>query len=395
MVKKDYIAVTQLQLDRNKLQAAEIAVKKVQEELRVLEDYTYKMRKTELESKLDEAKRSLERVTTQAQSKMEKAENDAATKKRIYEQEQDKVDDILDEIRKCVITAPQDGMVVYYVSESSRYGSSSQQQLVAQGESVREGQKLMRLPNLENMQVNARVHEAMVSRVREGQRAQIRVVSFPEKVFAGRVKSVAAVASQAEYWSSDVKVYTTIVTLDETLEGLRPGMSAEVTIYTDIQLDDVLTVPVQAVLGSVEMGRARKCLVETPAGPEEREVVIGLSNDKMVEVKEGLKEGDRVIVNPKAVLGDKVKIRQPSANGPDKEGAAPEGPAEGKGKGKDRPEGADGKKGGKGSPEERQKQMERFKSASPAERKQMLDQAPEAVREKIRQGLKAQGIEVP
>src|SRR5438045_4714066 len=57
-------------------------------------------------------------------------------------------------------------MVVYYVSEQSRYGSGSQQSIIAQGEPVKEGQKLMRIPDLRRMLVNTKVHEAMVSRVK-------------------------------------------------------------------------------------------------------------------------------------------------------------------------------------------------------------------------------------
>ena len=45
----------------------------------------------------------------------------------------------------------------------------------------------------------------------------------------------------------------------------------------------------------------------TPTGPEEREIQIGLSNEKMAEVQSGLQEGDQVVVNPKAILGDSAK----------------------------------------------------------------------------------------
>src|SRR5205807_8828984 len=88
------------------------------------------------------------------------------TKKSVFEQEQDKYDDIEEQIRKCIINSPQDGMVVYYISDQSRYGSGSQQSIIAQGETVREGQKLMRIPDLRHMLVNTKVHEALVSRVR-------------------------------------------------------------------------------------------------------------------------------------------------------------------------------------------------------------------------------------
>jgi hypothetical protein len=41
-------------------------------------------------------------------------------------------------------------------------------------------------------------------------------------------------------------------------------------------------VPIQAVVGSAELGKKRKCFVITPQGPVERDIEIGMSNDKMV-----------------------------------------------------------------------------------------------------------------
>ena len=71
--------------------------------------------------------------------------------------------------------------------------------------------------------------------------------------------------------------------------------------------------------------------VNTPIGPHERDVTVGLSNERVVEIKDGLTEGDDVILNPKAILGDKVKTRQVI----DKDTGLGEG--RGKGKGKNRP----------------------------------------------------------
>src|SRR5262249_8359163 len=157
------------------------------------------------------------------------------------------------------------------------------QSIVAQGEPVREGQKLMRIPDLDKMVVNTRVHEAMVSRVRgeklkrtgfsdsvqagmmcvpdvwsrlvgqksfaaikddfieahkeqelikvaDGQRAQVKVEAFPDRLMDAEVKTVATVASQQDWLSADVKVYQTLVAIKESVPGLKPGMSAEVTI---------------------------------------------------------------------------------------------------------------------------------------------------------------------
>jgi HlyD family secretion protein len=189
-----------------------------------------------------------------------------------------------------------------------------------------------------------------------GQSATVRSDAFPDKMLKGHVKSVATVASQQDWMSTDVRVYQTMISIDEPLEGLKPGMSAEVIITTDAMDEAVLAVPIQAVLGSGEMGRKRRVYVMTARGPELREVTVGMSNDKMAEITEGLQEGEEVVVNPRVLLTDKEKAQfgeavTPKAKGGN-EGKAGFGEG-GKGeKGKAKGEKGKGGKGwpGKGGP---------------------------------------------
>jgi HlyD family secretion protein len=394
MVKKGYLTATQAQADRSKLESTREALKKVQMEHYVLQNFTRRGTETDLKAKLAEALRALDRTQKQARAKEVTADSDRQSKLSIYQQEELKHRDIEDEIRKCTIVAPQEGMVVYFVPESTRFGSGSRQSTIAQGEPVVEGQKLMRIPDLTRMLVSAKVHEAMVSRVKgedyartgfsdsvraalaidpsamsrllalnafselreqyrdrehrmtfPGQRATVRVDAMSGRMLRGHVKSVATVASQADWNSSDVKLYQTMISIDEPVEGLKPGMSAEVTIYTDNQVEDALAIPVQAILGGVEMGQHRRCYVlsDVSQEPIERQIRVGLSNEKMAEVVEGLSEGEVVILNPRSLPAEKQKARQPSvtpnipggptpgglSGGP---GGAPGGPGRGAGK---------------------------------------------------------------
>jgi hypothetical protein len=170
-------------------------------------------------------------------------------------------------------------------------------------------------------------------------KATIRIDAFSDRgTLQGHVKSVATVAAKQDWNSSDVKVYQTMVAIDESLEGLKPDMSAEVTIHVEGTGENVLTVPVQAVIGGAEMGPKRTVFVMGPDGPQQRDVLLGLSNDRMVEVKEGLKEGDVVVLNPRALLGERAKTRQAA----EERGGG--GGGEGKGKGKGR--GGKGRSGG-------------------------------------------------
>jgi HlyD family secretion protein len=402
-----YVTAAQAESDAARKVSSQISLKNVQEELRVLEDAQFgtKVQKVKTcQGDIDEAVRALDRVQKQAKAKEVQADADRKSKLSIYEQAVSAYQDIEEEIRKCQLYAPHAGMVVYYVPEQSRFGQGSQQSIVAQGEPVREGQKLMRIPDLTKMLVNTRVHEAMISRVRgeqwqktgfsesvqaglclapdlftrlvgervltldranfaenwkaaelrlvgKGQRARVRVDSFASKSLKGHVKTVATVASQQDFLSADVKVYQTMVSIDEPLEGLRPDMSAEVTIYTDNQRNHVLTMPLQAVVASAALNNTRKCFVMRPEGPVEREITLGMSNDKMVEVRSGLEEGDQVVINPRLLLSEKDKAaaggygKQPGQG----EGASPDAGKEGwsgGGEGKKGPPGGwDGKKG--------------------------------------------------
>jgi multidrug efflux pump subunit AcrA (membrane-fusion protein) len=211
------------------------------------------------------------------------------------------------------------------------------QAIVAQGEQVAENQKLLQIPDLKHMLVNTKVHEALASRVHQGQPATIRVLteSMADRKLKAHVESVANTASQQDFFAADVKVYATKVVIDEELDTLKPGMTAEVTLNVADARENVLTVPVEAVVGAAEMGKTRTCFVMTPHGPEERPITIGMSNEKEVEVADGLQEGDEVVLNPRVLIGDKAKTRQPGSGngkeGQEEDTAAPVGGRRGAG----------------------------------------------------------------
>ena len=362
-VKLGYLTPSQSKVERSKLASALDNVEKLRKEKYILETFLRARDHTDLSGKLAVASLNLDKTRQQAQSKQTQAESTRRTAYSVYQQELDKLRDIEDQIRECKIHAPQDGMVVYYKQESGGRGSSSSssQGIIAVGEAVKEGQKMLRIPDLKRMQVNTKVHEAMVSRIRgddrqstgyldtvragllagphgmtrlvnqseyvlgalremnrdkeyflasPGQRATVRVDAFPDRMLQAHVRMVAAVASQTDFFSSDVKVYSTLVTIDESMDGLKPDMSAEVTIQVDPPKEAVLAVPIQAVVGGSEGGGKRKVYVVAPEGPQEREVVLGAFNDRRVEVREGLQENEVVVLNPRVILGDRAKVRE-------------------------------------------------------------------------------------
>ena len=103
------------------------------------------------------------------------------------------------------------------------------------------------------------------------------------------------------------------------MDGLKPDMTAEVTIHVDAAKSRCWPSRSRRSSAGPRWGRRGRCSSRTAAGYEEREVTLGLSNEKMVEVRDGLAEGDEVVLNPKVLLGDKAKTREDG----DAEPAAP------------------------------------------------------------------------
>jgi HlyD family secretion protein len=320
-----YQAKSQARAEQLKADSLVISLRKLETEKRVLVEYTKARTIRDLKAKLAEAKRGLVRVNSHARAKLIQADAERSSKESIYKQELSRMEEIEGEIAKCNVVAPQDGMVVYYVSDQARSGGGSQQSIVAQGEPVREGQKMLQIPDLTQMVVHVRVHEAMVSHLRDEkdpkdtttwQLAQIQIDAIPNRVFHGHVKTVDTVASQQDWFSSDVKLYKTMVSIDEVVEGLRPGMSAEVTIFAQESSTEVMVVPVHAIVGAISLGATPRCYVVRPDGQTEpREIVVGMSNQQLVEVRSGLRLGEKVVLNPAS-----LSLAGDEAASPDKAG---------------------------------------------------------------------------
>src|SRR5262249_29729748 len=138
------------------------------------------------------------------------------------------------QIASCKILAPADGLVLY-AKDPGRYGPPQ----IKEGAVVRERQKILSFPDLSRMRVNVKVPEPLMDRLRKSRRARIRVDAFPDQVLTGSVIDVALLPDPNRFFSSDVKVYTTHVSIDKGIPGLRLRMTALVEIL-DIQLEDVL-----------------------------------------------------------------------------------------------------------------------------------------------------------
>ena len=147
------------------------------------------------------------------------------------------------------------------------------------------------------MQVKVAVHESKIESLKRGMRAQVKI---QDKIFTGTLESIANQPEPTSFFNATVKEYAAIVRIDGETKALRPGMTAEVEILV-AHLKDALTLPVACV---VEQRGGFFCWVKQGNAPERRPLVLGPSNDQFVEVKDGVSEGEEVLLNPRAVLPD-------------------------------------------------------------------------------------------
>ncbi len=315
MFRKGYITPQQLEAQKSAVDRAELDLGTAEISLDVLNRFTKPKMITGLESVRDAAAARLD--SEQASLDLEKA----------------KLDRLNTQLEQCTITAPKAGLVIY-----ANGRNRDREAEIKEGTMVRERQVILQLPDLTKMRADVEVHEAKVDKIRPGMKAKIRVQG---REFTGEVTSVAN--RPESNWFSTAKKYVVQVTIDGTTEQLRPGFTAEVEIVV-ADLASVISVPVAAV---IEQSGEFVCAVRTEEGFERRSVEIGLSNDQLVEVKQGLSPGDRVFLYPRGLLGDgPAKSSSADADGDE---AAAGGETGGRGEGQRRG-GGEGRGNGGGPP---------------------------------------------
>ena len=190
-----------------------------------------------------------------------------------------------DFLAKMTIVAPADGIVIY--GNPDRPGSNPD---IKPGMEVWRGMILMTIPEMSNMIVNVDLPEQFRSKVKTGDRTIVSPDALPTLKFYGEVEDIPTLPVNVIFWDSgSPKVYKSRVKFDKQSDLLVNGMSVQIEIVTNT-LKDVLFVPVEAIFEDKE--RFFVYVQEPLGGSREADVVIGESNDRFVEIKEGLSEND-------------------------------------------------------------------------------------------------------
>jgi HlyD family secretion protein len=304
LIKKGYAKQSEVEADRVALSKANINLSVAEEKLTVLNDFTAKRQIAELKANSIEFERELSRVKLKSAAALAKYEADLSAAKLKYEVEKSTYDKIQRQLAYCTIRAPRDGLVVYVNTRQGGFRGGSEP-LIYEGAKVKERQPIINLPDVKNMQVNARVHESKISMVRIGLPATIHLDAKAGEVFHGEVSTVSLVPTSGNWPNVNLKEYITNIKLTDDIEKvsqLKPGLTAEVEILID-RLSDVLQAPVQSF---VERGGRHFAWVLQGDGLVRKEVKIGESNDQMTQIISGLAEGEKVVQTPRTVIPKEI-----------------------------------------------------------------------------------------
>jgi multidrug efflux pump subunit AcrA (membrane-fusion protein) len=272
MHRKGYATSRELKAKRYFLEQAKRDIGLVELKKEVLEKYTRPKMLEELNSTRDSAAALLTSETAALQ------------------QERAKLERSRDQLEKCTLRAPQDGMAIY-ANDRQNWGEAGPK--IELGARVNQFQAIIRLPDLRQMQVKSLIHETKVDLLRLGLPARIKI---QDREFDGEVTSIANQPEPSGFWQGYIKEYAVVVRITGEPEQLKPGKTAEVRILVD-ERKNVLLVPVQCVVQHEAVWNA---WVRTPQGTERRELLLGARNDTQVEIVDGLKEGERVVLTPRA-----------------------------------------------------------------------------------------------
>jgi HlyD family secretion protein len=270
-------------------------------------------------SKLLDSVRELDKTRRQAVSKLAQAEARLKSGMGQYEVQTRQRRDLAEQRDKCIIRAKKSGLVVYGSGRDDMmyYGD---QERIREGATVRERQAIITIPDMTRMSVNVKIHETYIKKVQKGQKVRITVEAFPDKPLSGEVTRVGVLPDSQNRWMNpDLKVYAVTIAIDSTHDWVKPGMSAKTEIMVN-RLEDVVQIPVQAV--TLNEGK-QVCYVTGGMKPERREVEIGEFTDEFIEIKSGLKEGERVLLRtPDGVESDSGKPTETKPEAPKAEKTA-------------------------------------------------------------------------
>lgn len=168
------------------------------------------------------------------------------------------------------------------------------------GATVGTDANLFKIIDISSVWIDANVFEKDLERVKLGQEVKVTVPAIPGVTFIGRVILVSSVIDPE---TRSLKVRTEVPNRGG---ALKPDMFANVEIITDVNRS-AISIPQSALL---EEGGQKVVFVAAGSGYEKRVVNAGIQSNDRVEIRDGLKAGDKVVVKGNYLLLEQSKPEQ-------------------------------------------------------------------------------------
>jgi len=201
------------------------------------------------------------------------------------QQAQASLNQLEEQLSYTTVTSPIDGVVL---SRDVQVGDAVSSILVLGSTAT----LVMTLGDTHEVYVKGKVDESDIAKVYLGQGARIKVQSFPNKSFAGRVTKIAPLGVEKD----NVTTFEVQISIDNPGGELKANMTANAEIVLE-EHKNVLSVPEQAVI--YDKDRNASVWVPDAHGKDGHRVVsikTGISNGSRIEVLSGLKAGDKVVL---------------------------------------------------------------------------------------------------
>jgi len=223
---------------------------------------------------LNQAKDNYITRVQQSVARMKEAENNLLRRSRDMQR-------YYDLMSQFTITAPDNGMVIYY---RERNGSKR-----SEGSSISPWDPVIAtLPDLSVMESVTFVSEVDIQKVQVGLTVEIGIDAAPDKHLTGKVTHVANIGEQRP--NSDSKVFEVIILIDGTDYDLRPAMTTSNTLIV-AEADDALYIPLEGIHSADTLTYVYN---KGGRGKVKQEVLLGLINENAAVIEMGLVLTDEI-----------------------------------------------------------------------------------------------------
>ncbi len=165
------------------------------------------------------------------------------------------------------------------------------EKLINQGETIKQGQPLFKITNLNTVWANFDVYENQIERFKEGQNISINTNTYPDKTFRTTVDFIDPVLN------TKTRTVALRAVLNNNKNEFKPGMFVEGKIEGNLNSNKAITIPASAVLWT---GKRSIVYLKTNQNEtifEMKEVILGKRIGESYQILKGLKNGDEVVTN--------------------------------------------------------------------------------------------------